>query len=93
MKTPKKRNKNLSIHIEAGANTFTAYLWESNQRARLNDLGSSRYSVDHVFEIVLPIWEKYIDTHNIEIFINGQRYGLIDLEQSYYDYMEENENA
>ena len=90
MKTPKKRNKSLSIHIEAKANTFTAYLWESNQKARLNDLGSARYSVEHVYEIVLPIWEKYIKTHNIEIYINGQRYGLIDLEQSYHDHMEEN---
>lgn len=89
-----EQNKTISIYIYTQTQVFATNIYEHNKRTNESKLLSDdRYIVEHVYEIVLPIWEKYQNTHNVEIFIDRQQYGLIDLEQSYFDYMGESKNA
>ena len=86
------RDKTLSIHIYPQTQCFFTNVIEFNKRTKkIELLTDDRYIVDHVFEIVLPLWEKYEHTHNIEIFLDGSRYSFMDLENSYYETMKENE--
>lgn len=86
-----EREKTLSIHIYPQTQCYFTNVIETNKRTqKIKLLTDTRYIVDHVYEIVLPLWEKYEQTHNIEIFINGDRYALMDLENAYYEMMNEN---
>lgn len=86
-----EREKTLSIHIYPQTQCFFTNVIETNKRTKeIELLTDDRYIVDHVFEIVLPLWEKYEKTHLIEIFINGDQFSLMDLENSYYEMMNEN---
>jgi hypothetical protein len=51
---------------------------------------SFRYLVDHIYDIIFPIVEQYGATHTINVRMDGETLDISNLEQSYYEAMEDN---
>lgn len=49
----------------------------------------TRYMVDHIYEIIFPIVEKYGNTHDITVKSMGKPLDIYQLEHSYYKAMED----
>lgn len=78
----------LSIHIDAGVNTFLVNVYHYNKSGEMIKNTSGRHIVDHVYEIVLPIAEQN-PNKDLYIKLGGEKYTLGDIEAAYYSSIEE----
>jgi hypothetical protein len=57
-----------------------------DRKGELTKSTDTRYLVDHIYEIILPIMEQN-PKHDITVRMNGKQLDLSQIEQSYYDCM------
>jgi hypothetical protein len=83
-----KRQPYIKINLYQETQAFKVYVEYYNEKGELIKDTDTRYIVEHIYEIILPILQEN-PNHDIRAFMNRKALDFIELEQSYYDYMGE----
>ena len=76
------------IHLYPQTQTVATKVYHYDGDGQLTNETHTRYMVDHIYEIIFPIVEKYGNTHEINVKSMGKPLDVQQLEQSYYDYVD-----
>ena len=77
----------IQIRLYPQTQTVATNIDYYDRKGQLTQSTDTRYIVDHIYEIILPIVEQYGNTHDITIHSMGERLDPNELEQHYYNYM------
>lgn len=78
----------INIRLYPQTQTIATNIYHYDSDGTLTEMTDKRYIVDHIYEIIFPIVEKYGNTHEITVHSMGKPLYIGDLEQSYYDYVD-----
>lgn len=78
------------IHLYPQTQTVASNIYYYDANGTLTNETHTRYMVDHIYEIIYPIYEEYGNTHDITVHSMGKRLDVHQLEQLYYKAMEDN---
>jgi hypothetical protein len=79
----------INIHLYPQTQTIATNIDYYNRKGELTQSTDTRYIVDHVWEIILPIVEQYGETHTINVGMNGEQLDINEIETSYFACMNE----
>jgi hypothetical protein len=77
----------IQIRLYPQTQTIATNIDYYDRKGKLTQSTDTRYIVDHIYEIILPIVEQYGNTHDITIYSMGERLDPNELEHDYYNYM------
>ena len=81
----------INVHLYPQTQTVATNIYYYSHNGRLTKQTDTRYMVDHIYEIIFPIVEQYGATHTINVRMNSKPLDINQLEQSYYEAMEDNQ--
>lgn len=76
----------INIHLYPQSQVVATNIYYYGNNGQITKETHTRYMVDHIYEIILPIVEQYGETHDIYVGMNGQPLDIEQLEQLFYDY-------
>jgi hypothetical protein len=79
----------ISIRLYPQTQTVATNIDYYNRKGELTRSTHTRYIVDHIYEIILPIVEQYGATHTINVGMNGEHLDINEIETSYFACMNE----
>jgi hypothetical protein len=79
----------INIRLYPQTQTIATNIDYYNRKGELTQSTDTRYIVDHIYEIILPIVEQYGATHNINVRMNGEQLDIGEIETSYFACMNE----
>lgn len=79
----------INIHLYPQSQVVATNIYHYNRNGQITKETHTRYMVDHIYEIIFPIVEQHGTTHNIYVMMNGETLDISQVEQSYYDYIDD----
>jgi hypothetical protein len=79
----------IQIRLYPQTQTVATNIDHYNRKGELTQSTDTRYMVDHIYEIILPIVEQYGATHTINVGMNGEQLDISEIETSYFACMNE----
>ena len=79
---------NMNLYSQTDDTICSIEIYYDNYNNITNQI-SFRYLVNHIYEIILPIFEKYGQTHTINVGMNGKPLDIGKIKKSYYKSMED----
>jgi hypothetical protein len=79
----------IQIRLYPQTQTIATNIDYYNRKGELTQSTDTRYIVEHVWEIILPIVDQYGATHTINVVMNGEQLDIQELETSYFACMNE----
>jgi hypothetical protein len=76
------------INLYPQTQTIASNIDYYNEHGEITKSTDTRYMVDHIYEILFPIYEEYGETHDIHPYSMGKSIDPNQIEQSYYDYVD-----
>jgi hypothetical protein len=79
----------INIHLYPQTQTVATNIYYYTHDGTISKETHTRYIVDHIYEIILPIVEQYGETHTINVGMNGEQLDINEIETSYFACMNE----
>jgi hypothetical protein len=79
----------INIHLYPQTQTIATNIDYYNRKGELTRSTDTRYIVNHIYEIILPIVYQYGKTHTINVGMNGEQLDINEIETSYFACMNE----